>query len=239
MGLDRGGRACYRFESMSVVTSFTGEFLRVKRSDPLRASRRPVARERTRESIIETARMHLRRFGEDRMTIIGIARDLRMSHANVYRYFPGKPAIVEAVLDVWLSRVENFIREVAQREGTAAERIEAVVIELHRRRRTKFKQEPELYESFRRVIVSRSDAVARRQAKIADVFRGLIEEGIDAGEFRAVDPAAAAALLEDATAFFLHPAVMPSALDNRGEERARTVVRHILAGFAPRGGGAT
>jgi AcrR family transcriptional regulator len=182
--------------------------------------------------IAETARAHLRRFGEDRMTIVGIARDLGMSHANIYRYYPGKTAIVEDVLDRWLDRVENLIGELAGREGTAGERIEAVVIELHRRRRAKFKQEPELYESFRRVIVSRSHAVAKRQAKIAAVFARLIQQGIEDGEFRRVDAVAAATVLEDATAFFLHPAVMPSALDNRGEERARNVVRHVLAGFA-------
>jgi AcrR family transcriptional regulator len=186
----------------------------------------------TRELIAETARAHLRRFGEDRMTIIGIARALGMSHANIYRYYSDKTAIIEAVLDRWLDRVENLIEELAAREGTAAERIEAVVIELHRRRRAKFQQEPELYESFRRVIVSRSDAVAKRQAKIAAVFAQLIQQGIDDGEFRPVDPAEAATVLEDATAFFLHPAVMPSALHNRGEERARNVVRHVLAGFA-------
>jgi AcrR family transcriptional regulator len=166
------------------------------------------------------------------MTIIGIARALGMSHANVYRYFPGKTAIVEAVLDQWLSRVQNFIEETAGKEGTAAERIERVVIELHRRRRSKFQQEPELYESFRRVILSRSDAVARRQEKIVGVFRRIIQQGIEDGEFRPVDPVEAATVLDDATAFFLHPAVMPSALNNRGEERARKVVRHVLAGFA-------
>lgn len=186
----------------------------------------------TRALIVETARVHLRRFGEDKMTIVGIARALGMSHANIYRYFPGKAAIVEAVLDLWLSRVESFITEVARQPGTAAERIERVVLEIHRRRRAKHQSEPELYESFRRVILSRSDAVAKRQRKIATVFCDLIRKGIEDGEFRPVDPARAATVLEDATAFFLHPAVMPSALSNRGEERARNVVRHVLAGFA-------
>lgn len=166
------------------------------------------------------------------MTIIGIARALGMSHANIYRYFPSKSAIVEAVLDRWLSRVENFIEETARRDGSAAERIERVVIEIHRRRRGKFQEEPELYESFRRVILSRSAAVAKRQEKIVQVFARLIAKGVEDGEFRSVDPVEAATVLEDATAFYLHPAVMPSALDDRGEERARNVVRHVLASFA-------
>jgi hypothetical protein len=74
--------------------------------------------------------------------------------------------------------------------------------------------------------------VAKRQAKIVEVFRNLVEQGIQDGEFRPMDPGEAATVLEDATAFFLHPAVMPSALDNRGVERARKVVRHVLAAFS-------
>ena len=96
-------------------------------------------------------------------------------------------------------------------------------MDLHGRRRAKFRQEPEFYESFRRVIVSRSDAVAKRQAKIAGSLPGsLIEQGIEDGEFRPQSipwrPPPCAGRC--ATAFFLHPAVMPSALSNRGEERA-------------------
>jgi AcrR family transcriptional regulator len=217
----------YKLQNMSSVSSVN--YYNV--NDPVLAP--AVIPRDTRAAIVETARVHLRRFGQDKMTIVGIARALGMSHANVYRYFPSKTAIIDAVLDGWLSRVENFISEVANRPGSAAERVEAVVMELHRRRRAKFQQEPELYESFRRVIVSRSDAVARRQEKIAAVFRKLVEQGVAAGEFRAIDPGEAATLLEDSTAFFLHPAVMPSALNNRGEERARNVVRHVLAGFSP------
>ncbi|HEX4086816.1 MAG TPA: TetR/AcrR family transcriptional regulator [Chthoniobacteraceae bacterium] len=189
----------------------------------------------TRALILEVARTHLRRFGQDKMTIIGIARALGMSHANVYRYFPSKTAVVDAVLDAWLGRVENLLKEITRRDGTAAERIERLVMEIHGRRRAKFRQEPELFESFRRVIVSRPDAVAKRQEKIAGVFQRLIEQGIEDGEFEPVDPSEMADVLEDATAFFLHPAVMPSALSNRGEERASNVVRRILAGISTSG----
>ena len=181
---------------------------------------------------METARLHLRRFGEDKMTIVGIARALGMSHANVYRYFPGKAAIVEAVLDLWLSRVESFITrsrpQARHRRGA------------HRARGAGNPPAPPREAPVRtgtlRILPPRDPEPVRCRGKaagkIATVFRDLIRKGIEDGEFRPVDPARAATVLEDATAFFLHPAVMPSALSNRGEERARNVVRHVLAGFA-------
>jgi len=188
--------------------------------------------QQTRQLIIETARAHLRRFGEDKVTVVDIARTLGMSHSNVYRFFKSKSDILDAVIDQWLSKVAAFIEGIAQRPGSASGRLEAIVLELHRKRRMKLERDAEVYESFRRLIESRPDAAAKRQAQIRNVFKKLITAGVAAGEFTRVDCEEASGALEDATAIFLHPLVMPAALTERTEERARNVVRYILAGFA-------
>ncbi len=184
--------------------------------------------------IIETARAHLRRFGEDKVTVVDIARTLRMSHSNVYRFFKSKSDILDAVIDQWLSKMEALIEGIAQQPGSAAARLEAIVLVLHRKRREKLERDAEVYLTFRRLIESRPDAAAKRQEQIANVFRKVIAAGVAAGEFEAVDAREAATALEDATAIFLHPLVMPAALTQRTEERARNVVRYIVKGFAAR-----
>src|SRR5579862_3912104 len=156
----------------------------------------------TRQLIVETARTLLSRFGEDKMTVVDIARALGMSHANVYRFFKSKAEIIDAVIDQWLSKVETFVESIAQRPQPPAERIEAVVLELHRRMRDKLEKDFEVYDSFRRVMASRPDAVARRQQKILNVFNKLITEGCKSGEFAPVDSVEAALALGDATAIF-------------------------------------
>lgn len=186
----------------------------------------------TRQRILDTARAHLRRFGEDRMTVVEIARSMKMSHANIYRFFGSKAQIVDALVDEWLAKVEAFLEPIAARPGSAAERIEAVVLELHERRREKLRTDAEVYESFRRAIASRPDAVAKREQKIFQVFRRLIEQGRAGGEFQLEDCDAAAMALEDATAIFLHPLMIPAILNEMTEDRARQVVRCLLAGFS-------
>ncbi len=42
--------------------------------------------------LVEIARAHVRRLGHARTTVVGIAADAGMTHANVYRYFPSKMA---------------------------------------------------------------------------------------------------------------------------------------------------
>lgn len=186
----------------------------------------------THQLILETARTLLRRFGADKLTVVDIARALDMSHANVYRFFKNKSEILDAIVDEWMSKMEAFIEAIAERPASAADRIEAVVLELHRKRRQKLLEDAEVYETFRRVVEMRPDVLAKRREKIVSVFKRLIEEGMETGEFARVDADEAATVLKDATALFLHPFMIPTTLNEETDDRAKNVVRHILAGFS-------
>lgn len=193
----------------------------------------PTARSNdTRKLIIESAKGLLRRFGEDKLTVVDIARSLGMSHANVYRFFKTKSEILDAIIEEWLAKVEAFVDHVAQRPGSAAERLQAVILELHRKRRRKLLADAEVYETFRRLFDLRPDAAARHREKLLKVFQRLIVEGIHTGEFRRVDASEAAAVLKDATTPFLHPLLIQASLHEDTETRARNVVRYIVAGFS-------
>lgn len=189
----------------------------------------------TRATILETAKTLMRRFGGDKMTVVDIARAMDMSHANVYRFFKTKSEILDAIVDDWLAKVEEFVEAIAQRPEPASARIEAVVLELHRKRRQKLLKEPELYETYRRVAELRPDMLARRRQKILDVFRRLLDIGMETGEFERIDSQQMATVLKDATALFLHPMMIQAALHERTETRGRDVVRAILAGFTTDG----
>jgi AcrR family transcriptional regulator len=186
----------------------------------------------TREAILETARTLLRRYGQDKLTVVDIARALDMSHANIYRFYRNKTEILDAIIEEWLSKLDEFVEAIAGRSQPAAVRIEAVVLELHRKRKQKLRDDAEVFETYRRVVEIRPDAAARRREKIVSVFQKLIEEGIRAGEFSPVNSRRAAVALKDATTFVLHPFLIPTSLHEESESRARQVVRMILAGFS-------
>ncbi|HTI69215.1 MAG TPA: TetR/AcrR family transcriptional regulator, partial [Candidatus Limnocylindria bacterium] len=139
-------------------------------------------RDDTRSRIIVAALKLLRRYGEDKLTVVDIAKSLGMSHANVYRFFRNKTDILDAVVDEWLAKVEEFLEQIATGPGTAAERLQAVVVHLHLKRRQKFLEDTEVYESFRRLFELRPDAAPRHRLAILGVFRRLIAEGVASGE---------------------------------------------------------
>jgi AcrR family transcriptional regulator len=186
----------------------------------------------TRNQILQSAETLLRRYGNDKLTVVDIARSLNMSHANVYRFFKTKSDILDAIIDEWLTKIERFVEEIAQRPISAAARLEAIVLELHRKRKQKLRQDAEVFEAYRHIVEARPDAAARRREKILRVFQRLIEEGIESGEFVGVDSLNAATVLKDATCLFLHPLIIPTTLNEETDARAKDVVRFILAGFS-------
>ena len=184
----------------------------------------------TRAQILEAAKGLLRRYGPNKLTVVDIARELRMSHANVYRFYKTKSDILDAISDEWLTQLEMFVEAIARRKTSAAARIEAVVLELHRKRKKKFLQDAEVFEAYRRIVEVRPEVAERRREKIQTVFQRLLQEGMASGEFGAMDCLKVATALKDATAMFLHPLLIPSTIKQPTDTRARNVVRFILAG---------
>src|SRR6266536_36990 len=84
----------------------------------------------TRARIMETADALFRRLGFAKTAVADIAAELGMSPANVYRFFPSKNAIVEAICRRGLSQPDESAWAVARSRGPAAARLERLVLEI-------------------------------------------------------------------------------------------------------------
>src|SRR5262245_43073365 len=84
----------------------------------------------TRERIMETAEALFRRLGYAKTAVADIASELRMSPANVYRFFPSKTAIVQAICQRCLNELDEKIWTIARSKGSASERLEKLELEI-------------------------------------------------------------------------------------------------------------
>ena len=73
----------------------------------------------TRARIVETAEVLFRRLGFAKTAVADIAAELHMSPANVYRFFPSKNAIVQAICQRCLSEVEEKAWAIARSQGAS------------------------------------------------------------------------------------------------------------------------
>ena len=71
----------------------------------------------TPERILEATEDVLRRFGLAKATVVDVARALDVSHGSVYRHFPSKASLREAVAKRWLDRANAPLEKIAEAPG--------------------------------------------------------------------------------------------------------------------------
>src|SRR6516225_9074797 len=86
----------------------------------------------TRERILMVAERLFRQIGYQKTTVADIAKELRMSPANVYRFFDSKKAIHEGVARDLMGEVEAAAAAIVDKPGPAATRMRELLTTIHR-----------------------------------------------------------------------------------------------------------
>ncbi len=185
----------------------------------------------TAERILDAAEEVLRRYGVEKTNVVDIARSLGMSHGNIYRHYPSKQALIQAVAMRWLRAVAGPLEEIAQdTKRPAAKRLEAWFDTLRAMKRRKVLEDPELFRVHHNVVKEVPLVVEEHQALMRRQVAHIIAEGVRNGEFsRRVDPPVAAWAFLQATSPFHHPALMQAHPPTDAD--ARAVFALLLAGL--------
>ena len=99
-----------------------------------------------REQILVTAERLFREIGYQKTTVADIAKALRMSPANVYRFFDSKKSINAGVARRLMSEVEDASRVIAKRRRGASERLRELLETLHRMNSNRFVGDSKMHE---------------------------------------------------------------------------------------------
>src|SRR6185437_5596263 len=102
----------------------------------------------TPERILEVTEDVLRRFGLAKATVVDVARALDVSHGSVYRHFPSKASLREAVAKRWLDRVSVPLEQIAKDSGPAPERLERWLRTLCTDKQKKVCEDPEMFATY-------------------------------------------------------------------------------------------
>jgi AcrR family transcriptional regulator len=179
----------------------------------------------TRARIMDTAEALFRRLGFAKTAVADIAAELKMS-----------PAIVEAICQRCLGELEDRSWAVARSHGSAAERIERLVLEI-----LAFHKENNLTDQRVNDIVLAAielswGAIRAHREHMRMVFESLLREGLERGEFEAIDPRETSRLLMISLVNFCHPILVAQYLQDQGELEAdaRATVRFLLRAITPR-----
>lgn len=184
--------------------------------------------EEVRARILEVAEEHFRRVGYQKTAVADIAEELGMSAANVYRFFPSKGAINECICSRMLDEVIDLAVSIARGPGSAAARLERLLVEMHRHHRAQFIHEKRMHDMVAAALTENWENIRAYTLRIADVVEGLIREGVAAGEFHVDDPAAAALCVKTGYSMLLHPLMIEQCIDEDLEAKAVLQARFMV-----------
>ncbi|MFD9078725.1 TetR family transcriptional regulator [Streptomyces erythrochromogenes] len=160
----------------------------------------------TPERILETTEEVLRRFGPTKATVVDVARALGVSHGSVYRHFPSKAALREAVTDRWLAKSVVMLEQITSAPaGSAPSKLEAWLEALFEAKRHKAGDDPELFATYTVLLTENSGTVEQHLAELIEQLGRIIAQGVADGSLAAPDVPAAARAVFDATGRFHDP----------------------------------
>ena len=185
-----------------------------------------------RRAALAAAEAAIRRYGIEKSSLVDVAKRLGVTHSALYKLFPDKNALMDAVSDRWLQDTEAELEAIARRKAPAAKRLREWFVRLHTLKREKVLADPELYAAFDRAATQARPFIERHLQVMRDQVERILAQGMAAGEFRRSTPKALAHTLFEATLAFHHPR---SVLENIEDDRVpqlRKVLNLLLAGLA-------
>jgi AcrR family transcriptional regulator len=190
----------------------------------------------TRARIMDTAEALFRRLGYAKTAVADIAAELKMSPANVYRFFPSKNAIIEAICQRCLSELEDRMWAVARSRGSAAERLERLVLEILTYHKENNLTDQRVNDIVLAAIELSWGAIRAHKEHMRMVFEAVLREGIERGEFEGVDPRETSRLMMISLVNFCHPVLVAQYLQDKGdlEADARATIRFLLRAITPK-----
>jgi AcrR family transcriptional regulator len=197
----------------------------------------PIHAEPVDARLLSLAAEQLRRGGARSVTVVGIAEAAGMTHANVYRYFPSKAALIDAVVARWLRSLEASLSAIADAPDPADDKLERLIVAVAQGHRDLLVKDRNLYDVYVDAADTSRAVIRKHRARLRQLFERVVDEGIATGLFDPRDRERALAFVTDASYRFINPiavrldAEMPQDLfDARLAGAIHAILRVLIAG---------
>jgi AcrR family transcriptional regulator len=187
----------------------------------------------TRERILVVAERLFREIGYQKTTVADIAKVLRMSPANVYRFFDSKKAIHEGVARSLMGEVEDAAQAIASGRGPASSRMRELMTTVHRMNSERYVGDSKLHEMVEVAMEESWEVCVAHIHRITETIGAVIADGAASGEFEVRDVPLAALCSCTAMIRFFHPQMIAQSINKPGPSLDQ-MIDFVLAALAPR-----
>src|SRR6195952_4919485 len=184
----------------------------------------------TRERILVVAERLFRQIGYQKTTVADIAKELRMSPANVYRFFDSKKAIHEGVARGLMGEVEDAANTIATGRGPASVRLRELMTSIHRMNSERYVGDSKLHEMVEIAMEESWEVCVAHMERVTETIGAVIAEGAASGEFEVADVPLAAMCACTGMMRFFHPQMIAQCANKPGPSIDQ-MIDFILAGL--------
>ena len=190
----------------------------------------------TRERILEVAERLFRQIGYQKTTVADIAKELRMSPANVYRFFDSNKSIHEGVARGLMGEVEVAAQTIASQPGPAAARLRELMTSIHHMNAERYVGDSKLHEMVEIAMEESWDVCVAHMERITETIGSVIAEGAASGEFEVKDVPLAAMCACTGMMRFFHPQMIAQCATKPGPS-IDEMIDFVIAGLSSRAKG--
>jgi AcrR family transcriptional regulator len=184
----------------------------------------------TRERILVVAERLFRQLGYQKTTVADIAKELRMSPANVYRFFDSKKSIHEGVCRDLMGEVEEAAQAIMAKPGSAAERMRELITTVHRMNSERYVGDAKLHEMVEIAMQESWEVCVAHIQTITEKIAGVIAQGVASGEFAVTDIPLTAMCTCHAMIGYFHPQMIAQS-QNKPGPTIDQMIDFVLAGL--------
>jgi len=185
--------------------------------------------------LLAIAADQLKEFGPRHITVVGIADAAGMTHANVYRYFTNKAALIDAVAGQWLREMEATIADIADSPDPADDKLERLIQAWAQIHRELLKEDRHLFDVYCTATETSRPLVRKHRARMRQLIERVLDEGIVTGKFEPRDREKAHAFISDAVYRFINPLTVrldAEVPQDILDQRLATMIRVLLRALA-------
>ena len=167
----------------------------------------------TRSRIIVIAERLFREIGYQKTTVADIAKVLKMSPANVYRFFDSKSAIHRSVAQGLMSEVEAAVETIAAEPLSATDRLREILSTIHHMNSERYVGDAKLHEMVAFAMEENWDICDAHLARLGEMTGKVIADGVAAGEFKPCDLELTTKCVSVSMCRFFHPQMIAQCAD--------------------------
>lgn len=193
------------------------------------------AKESVEVQLLAIAARQLRQHGAGGITVVGVAQEAGMTHANVYRYFPSKAALIDALAGQWLKRLETAIADIADAPDPADDKLERLIQAWAQMQRDLLRDDRHLFDVYCSATEASRALIRKHRARMRQLIERVVDEGSITAKFDPRDRERALSFISDAVYRFINPIAIRLSGDAPQDilnQRLASVMRVVLRALA-------